>query len=63
MEIEHIIRTMPKKMSYGHDCISNEMLKVLSEAVSLPLCWIFNQSILEGKFPDAMKMAEVNFAV
>ena len=35
------------------------MLKSLNEVVSLPLCRIFNQSILEGKFPESMKIAEV----
>ena len=50
---------MPNKTSYGHDSISNVILKAICEAVSLPLCQIFNQSILEGRFPDAMKIAEV----
>ena len=58
-EIESIIRVMPNKTSYGHDSISNVILKVVCDAVSLPLCRIFNQSILEGRFPDAMKIAEV----
>ena len=59
MEIESIIRAMPNKTSYGHDSISNVILKAICKAVSLPLCRIFNQSILEGRFPDAMKIAEV----
>ena len=59
MEIESIIRAMPDKTSYGHDSISNVILKAICSAVSLPLCQIFNQSILEGRFPDAMKIAEV----
>ena len=42
-EIEQIIKSLPMKTSYGHDSISNEMLKSLNEAVSLSLCWIFNQ--------------------
>ena len=58
-EIESIIRTMPNKTSYGHDSISNVILKAICEVVSVPLCRIFNQSIAEGKFPDAMKIAEV----
>ena len=58
-EIESIIRTMPNKTSYGHDSISNVILNAICKAVSVPLCRIFNQSIAEGKFPDAMKIAEV----
>ena len=34
-------------------------MKSLNEAISLPLCRIFNQSISEGRFPDLMKLAEV----
>ena len=34
-------------------------MKSLNEAVSLPLCRIFNQSIFKGRFPDSMKLAEV----
>ena len=59
LEIECIIRQLPNKTSHGHDKISNKLLKDLSCSISLPLCSIFNQSITEGKFPDAMKKAEV----
>ena len=50
---------MPNKTSYGHDSISNVILKAMCKVVSLHLCQIFNQSILEGRFPDTMKIAEV----
>ena len=39
--------------------ISNNLLKSLCKSPSLPLSYIFNQSILEGTFPDQMKKAEV----
>ena len=39
--------------------ISNNLLKSLCNNISLPLSYIFNQSILEGTFPDQMKKAEV----
>ena len=58
-EIETIIRSIPNKTSYGHDKISNVILKSLNEAIPLPLCRIFNQSIMEGRFPELMKLAEV----
>ena len=46
-------------MSYGHDRVSNILLKHLVTSISFPLCSIFNQSIVEGKFPSEMKHAEV----
>ena len=58
-EIETIIRSIPSKTSYGHDKISNVILESLNEAISLLLCRIFNQSIMEGRFPELMKLAEV----
>ena len=45
IEIEQIIKQLPNKTSYGHDKISNTMLKFLNNALSYPLCIIFNQSI------------------
>ena len=59
LEVEDIIWKLPNKTSYGHDRISNLVLKCLLDCISFPLCSIFNQSIAEGKFPSAMKNAEV----
>ena len=57
-EIENIITSLPNKTSYGHDRVSNKMLKSFNQAISQPLSQIFNQSIQEGKFPEQMKKAE-----
>ena len=58
-EIESLITNLPNKSSYGTDGISNILLKSLSTSISFPLCALFNQSIIEGKFPEAMKIAEI----
>ena len=58
-EIEHIIRKLPNKTSYGHDTISYTLLKQLCPSISFTLNKIFNQSIAQGIFPDAMKLVEV----
>ena len=58
-EIESKIKQLPNKTSHGHDGISNMLLKQLCKSMSYPLCQIFNESIVEGKFPTQMKMAEV----
>ena len=57
--MEKIIMNLSNKTSYGHDKISNILLKELCKCISFPLCSIFNQDLLEGYFPDAMKMAEI----
>ena len=58
-EIDRIIKSLPNKSSHGHDEISNNMLKALRTSISFPLCHIFNQSLLEGNFPEKMKWAEI----
>ena len=59
LEIDKIIRNLPNKTSHGYDEIRNVMVKALRSSIVFPLCHIFNQSILEGKFPKRMKWAEV----
>ena len=58
-EVENLIKSLPNKQSCGHDRISNTMLKTLSETLSFPLTGIFNQSIIQGVFPNLMKVTEV----
>ena len=58
-EIDTLIKQLPNKTSYGHDQISNVMIKALRMSIIYPLCHIFNTSLSEGTFPDRMKMAEV----
>ena len=58
-EIEQLINQLPNKSSHGHDEISNILSKSLCKSISFPLCKIFNDSIMNGIFPKAMKQAEV----
>ena len=57
-EINNIIRTLANKSSHGYDKISNKLLKELHPVVLIPLAIIFNRSMEEGVFPDAMKIAD-----
>ena len=60
--IDEVIKTidsLPNKTSYGHDGISNTLLKMLKDSIAFPLTYIFNQSIKEGVFQSQMKMAKV----
>ena len=59
LETEKIAMALPSKTSFGHDKISNVMLKSIITAISTPLSIVFNQSISTGKFPQKMKQAEV----
>ena len=59
MEITKLISKLPNKSSYGHDMISNKLLKSLTRSISFPLLIIFNQLLAEGIFPKSMKLTEV----
>ena len=58
-EIAKIILSLKNKNSSGYDGISNVLIKKLTSEICYPLAIIFNKSILEGKFPRAMKVADV----
>ena len=59
VEIEKVIRGMPAKTRYGHDKVSNILLKSISTSISYPLEIMFNQSIYYGVFPEKMKHTEI----
>ncbi len=58
-EIQKIISSLPSKSSSGHDNISNILLKGIGNSITYPLERIFNRSIIDGEFPQQMKLAEV----
>ena len=55
----NLISKLPNKKSSGYDNVDNVILKQIKECISPVLAKIFNLSMLEGKFPDKMKLAEV----
>ena len=54
-----IISTLKAKRSSGYDDFSNNMLKEISNEISVPMAHIINLSITTGTFPKKMKLAEV----
>ena len=60
IEIERLIQKLPNKSSSGFDGISNILLKGLSGVLKNPLAIVFNKSLLEGTFPNNMKISEVS---
>jgi hypothetical protein len=59
IEVIKIIDSLKAKTSYGHDKISNKLLKFLKNELSRPLCEIINQCFLTGIFPNKLKTAKV----
>ena len=58
-EVMNLINQLPNKKSSGYDNVDNVILKHIKECISPALTKIFNLPMLEGKFPDQMKLAEV----
>ena len=58
-EIRKIILSLPNKTSCGLDGVSNILLKLISEEISIPLEVIFQLSLTEGVFPNSMKAAKI----
>ena len=53
------IDSLKPKTSYGHDRITNKLLKFTKDQLAEPLAFIINQSIEEGIFPDKLNIAKV----
>ena len=54
-----ILRSLKPKKSFGLDGISSEILKLGAEVLAVPLTYIVNSSILQGKYPTKWKEAKV----
>ena len=59
VELSNILSSLKSKTSSGYDSISNKLLKTVGDTLLKPLCYIFNESLRLGCFPDAMKNAIV----
>ena len=58
-EIEHIIKSLKTKNSYGYDKISTKFLKISCPFISSPLNYICNKILFWGVFPDRLKYAVI----
>jgi len=58
-EVTDIIHNLKNSTSVGHDNISTKLIKSCAATLAPVLAHINNQSLTEGLFPDAMKIAKV----
>ncbi|MCG8048002.1 MAG: endonuclease/exonuclease/phosphatase family protein [Candidatus Thiodiazotropha taylori] len=59
LEISNLIDILNPNKATGPDSISNRMLKMVSQEISLPLEILFNRSFREGKFGNIWKCSNV----
>ena len=58
-DIRHIISKLKNKASYGHDYISNNLLKRMQDIIIKPLTILINQTLLTSYFPEQLKISKV----
>lgn len=57
--VGEVLDSLKPKTSFGHDCISNKLLKSIKNEIISPLTLIINQSFNTGIFPKELKLAKV----
>ena len=54
-----LVAAIKPKSSSGIDDISNRLLKDIIAVIKVPLTIVINKSLMEGVFPDLMKIAKI----
>ena len=57
--ISNAIKKLKNKSSYGHDCLSNIMIKKAHDPLIKPLTLLINQTLSTGIFPSELKVSRV----
>ena len=57
--ISKLIDKLKNKASYGHDNISNRLIKSAKEVLVEPLTLLVNQMLKSGHFPSELKISRV----
>lgn len=58
-EILQICKSLKNSRSFGHDNVPVFILKLCIDAVLAPVCHIINDSFVNGKYPQLLKVAEI----
>ena len=58
-DVKQIIKGIKTSRSIGHDGISSELIKLISNDIADSITLIINQSLKSGIFPDQLKIAKV----
>ena len=58
-EVKLILKSLPVGKATGPDGLSNRILSVLADELSVPVCALFNQSLQHGTVPECFKETHV----
>ena len=59
VEVSNIINALKPKHSTGYDNLSMHFIKQINDEICFPISIMINKSIVEGKVPDSLKIAEI----
>ena len=59
-DVHKVLKNLDTSKATGPDGVSNTLLKKCANAISQPLCCLFNKSLSCGKFPSDWKKANVS---
>jgi hypothetical protein len=59
VRILRFIDKMKPKSSFGEDCVSSKVFKIISPAIIQPLTHLINLSLKSGFFPNQLKVAKI----
>ena len=59
IDTKRMIKNVKLSNSKGHDGLSSEVLKLISNEISSSITVIINQTLTTGIFPDKLKIAKV----
>ena len=62
-DVAYIIHNLKNKKSYGHDYLSNILLKRAQATLVKPLTFLINQTLTTGIFPRELKISRVFFFI
>ena len=59
INVLQLINKLKNKTSYGHDSVSNKLLKLSKDILVKPLTLLINQTLSSGIFPSQLKISRV----
>ena len=59
LEVESVLKSLPVAKATGPDGLSNRIIRELSKELSVPYCFLFNESLSVGIVPSSYKEANV----
>ena len=58
-QTKDIIKNINTSLSYGHEGLDSEKIKLIVDSIAAPATFIINKSIAQSKFPSRWKLGRI----